>query len=102
MVLSNTGEMNNSEIADVFDEIAGSLRAGKENVFKIRAYRSAAAVIRDLPEPVEQLVREYRLRELPGVGEAISKKIEELVNTGQLEYLQRLRDGIAEARDGQS
>ncbi len=94
--------MNNSEIAVIFDEIAGLLRAGKENVFKIRAYRTAAAVIRDLPEPVEQMVREERLREIPGVGEAISKKINELVDTGQLEYLQRLRDGLAEAKDGQS
>lgn len=92
--------MNNSEIADAFDEIASLLRAGKENVFKIRAYRTAAAVIRDLPEPVEQLLGEDRLREIPGVGEAISKKIRELVSTGQLESLQRLRDGIAEAKDG--
>ncbi|MEE8419060.1 MAG: hypothetical protein V3S02_03000 [Dehalococcoidales bacterium] len=94
--------MNNSEIAENFDEIAGLLRAGRENVFKIRAYRTAAAVIRDLPEPVEQMVREERLREISGVGEAISKKINELVDTGQLEYLQRLRDGLAEAKDGQS
>ncbi len=94
--------MNNSEIAGIFDEIAGLLRAGRENVFKIRSYRTAAAVIRDLPEPVEQLVSEERLREIPGVGEAISKKIKELIDTGQLEYLQKLRDGLVEAKDGQS
>jgi len=45
---------------------------------------------------VEQLVREDRLREIPGVGEAIAKKITELVTTGHLEYYDRLKAGPAE------
>lgn len=84
--------MNNSEIIQVFQDIAALLELKKENIFKIRAYRKAAGSIEELPLAVEQLVREGRLREIPGVGEAINKKITELVTTGHLEYYEKLKD----------
>ncbi|MFH1032347.1 MAG: DNA polymerase/3'-5' exonuclease PolX, partial [Chloroflexota bacterium] len=40
---------------------------------------------------VEQLVKEGTLEEVPGVGEAIAKKITELVTTGRLEYYEKLK-----------
>ena len=45
---------------------------------------------------MEQLAREDRLKEIPGVGEAINKKITELVNTGRLEFYERLKAELAE------
>lgn len=92
--------MNNTEIAGVFEEIAGLLEHQKDNIFKVRAYRNVAATILELPEPVGQLAKEDRLSEIPGVGEAIGKKITELINTGRLEYLDKLRAGIRETGDG--
>lgn len=83
--------MENSEISAVFDDIAGMLEAKKDNIFKIRAYRKVARSIEALGEPVEQLVAEGRLREISGAGDAIVKKITELVNTGKLEYYDKLR-----------
>jgi DNA polymerase (family 10) len=83
--------MDNTEIAAVFDDIAGMLELKKDNIFKIRAYRKAARSIEGLDVPVEQLAREGRLKEISGAGEAIRKKINELVNTGRLEYYERLR-----------
>jgi DNA polymerase (family 10) len=83
--------MTNQQIAAVFDEIASMLERKKDNIFKIRAYRKVARAIGELAEPVGQLVADDRLHEIPGVGPAISKKITELVNTGRLEYLERLR-----------
>ena len=75
--------MKNSEIALVFTDIAELLERKKENIFKIRAYRKAASSIGELPLEVEQLAREDRLKEIPGVGEAITKKITDPVfNTG--------------------
>ncbi|GIT59754.1 MAG: hypothetical protein Ct9H300mP19_17020 [Dehalococcoidia bacterium] len=62
-----------------------------ENVFKVRAYSRASGVIRSLPYPVSELVEEPdRLREIPGFGEAIVGKVQELVQTGQLELLESL------------
>ena len=83
--------MKNSEVARVFQDIADLLELKKENVFKIRAYQKAVRSIEHLPVELEQLVKEDRLREVPGVGEAIAKKITELVTTGHLEYYEKLQ-----------
>ena len=83
--------MNNAEVAAVFDDIADLLRLKKENIFKIRAYEKVARSIEQLPVTVAQLVAEGRLTEIPGAGEAIIKKITELVTTGRLDYYERLK-----------
>ncbi len=83
--------MTNSEIAAVFSDIAEMLGLKKDNIFKIRAYQKVARAITELAEPVEQLVAENRLNEIPGAGEAITKKITELVTTGRLDYYERLK-----------
>ncbi len=82
--------MKNSEIARVFQDIADLLELKGENPFKIRAYQRVARAIEHLPLEVERLVAEDRLREIPGVGEAITGKITELVTTGRLEYYEKL------------
>ena len=82
--------MTNAEIAAVFIDIAARLKLKRENVFKIRAYENAAGFIMDWPVSVEQLARDGRLGEVPGVGDAINKKITELVTTGRLEFYEKL------------
>ena len=83
--------MNNKEIAKVFQDIADLLELKGENPFKIRAYQKAARSIEHLPVEVEGLVAEDKLREIPGVGEAITKKITELVTTGRLGFYEKLK-----------
>jgi DNA polymerase (family 10) len=83
--------MKNSEIVKVLEDISGLLELKGENVFKARAYQKAARSIEFLSEDVEKLVKENRLREVPGIGEAIEKKLTELVQTGRLEYYEKLR-----------
>ena len=95
--------MKSSQIAKVFQDVADLLELKGENPFKIRAYQKAARSIEHLPVEVEQLVTEDRLREIPGVGEAITKKITELVTTGHLEYYEKLKaefpEGISSLLD---
>ena len=88
--------MKNSQISAIFDEIASMLERKKDNIFKIRAYRKVALAIEELAEPVEKLVADNRLHEIPGVGPAISKKITELVTTGKLEYYDKLKKEFSE------
>ncbi|MFC1892969.1 helix-hairpin-helix domain-containing protein [Chloroflexota bacterium] len=83
--------MKNSEVAKVFADIADLLELKKENPFKIRAYQKAVRSIEHLLVEVERLVAEDRLRGVPGVGEAINRKITELVTTGKLEYYEKLK-----------
>jgi len=88
--------MDNREIASVFREIADRLQSRKDNWFKVRAYRRAADSIEAADEPITQLAAEDRLGEVAGVGEAIARKIGELVATGRLEYLEKLKAEMSE------
>jgi DNA polymerase (family X) len=81
----------NAEIAAVFTDIAEMLKLKKDNIFKIRAYQKAAQSINELTVPVEQLVSEKSLDKIAGVGEAITKKITEMVTTGKLDYYEKLK-----------
>ena len=87
--------MTNAEIAAVFLDIAALLRARRDSIFKIRAYEKAAKSIEQLETDLTQLASEGRLKEIPGVGEAINKKIIEMVETGRLEYYDRLKAEVA-------
>ncbi len=88
--------MQNSEISQIFLDIAELLKLKKDNIFKIRAYEKAAHAIEELPVDVGQLVVEGKLKEIPGVGEAINKKIIEMVTTGRLDYYERLKTEFPE------
>jgi DNA polymerase (family X) len=83
--------MKNEEIVKILEDIADLLELKGENIFKARAYQKAARSIEFLSEDIDKLVAENRLRDIPGVGEAISKKLTELINTGHMEYYVKLR-----------
>ena len=74
--------------------IANLLDLKGEIFFKTRAYRIAAQTIEALDEDIEKLVNQGRLESIPGVGEALAKKITELVQTGKIEYLERLKKEV--------
>ncbi len=84
--------MNNSRIADIFDELGDLLEFQGSNPFRVRAYRTAARVIRDLPEPVSAVLADpqRKLTDLEGIGADLAAKIETLVETGELPQLQEL------------
>lgn len=83
--------MKNSEVAKVFQDIADLLELKGEIPFKIRAYQRAVRSIEHLPVELEQLSKEGKLREVTGIGEALAKKITELLTTGRLRYYEDLR-----------
>ncbi len=82
----------NGEIAEIFFEIADRLDMDGENFFKSRAMRRGAQTIESLPEPLAEY--RDRLQELPGIGDAIAKKIIEILDTGRLNYLEELRKEV--------
>lgn len=95
--------MTNAEIAKIFRDIGDLLDMKGENVFKVRAYQKAARAIEYSPAEMEQLLKEGKLEEVPGVGEAIARKIAEMITTGRLKYYEELRaefpPGISELMD---
>ncbi len=83
--------MTNEAIARIFYEIADLLDL--EGVrFKPEAYRRAARTLEQLPSEVRTLKDPETIRALPGIGEALSSKIEEYRETGKVLYLERLRE----------
>ncbi len=91
--------MTNQEIATVFRRLADLMELGEDNPFKLRAYRTAAETIEDTTTPLAEMFEAggvARLRELPGVGEAISKKIVELVETGTFKAYEEIKARIPE------
>ncbi len=83
--------MNKDQVAAVLEEIAVLLELKGENPFKTRAYSNAARTLETLAEPLEKLIAEQRLGEIKGIGDALQKKITELVTTGKLAYYEDLK-----------
>jgi DNA polymerase (family 10) len=81
--------IDNRAIAQLLAEIADLLEIKGENVFKIRAHRSAAETIGDWADPVASM-NDAQLRAIPGVGKDIAAKIREYVDTGSCAYHQEL------------
>ena len=86
--------MGNSEIAQVFSNIADLLDIKGEDWYRVHAYRRAAEAIAQHPEDLAALWEEGRLEEIPGVGKAIAGKVDELLRTGELEFYERLKSEI--------
>ncbi|MGD8760231.1 MAG: hypothetical protein PVJ07_08265, partial [Anaerolineales bacterium] len=82
--------MDNLQLAQVFENIANLLSIKGEATYRVAAYRRVSENLRSLATEAEVLQQEGRLREIPGVGEAISKKIEELLQTGKLAFFEKL------------
>ena len=84
--------MNNIQFAELFQKIAALTKLKGENIFIVRAYQRAARTFEQLPVELEQYVADGRdLKEIPGVGDAIAKKIRELLETGRLEFYEKLK-----------
>jgi len=86
-------KIKNREVADILYEIADLLEI-KGVRFKPRAYRRAAQTIETLPEDVKTVYERCELQEIPGIGRSIASKIQEIMETGSLEYLEDLREEL--------
>lgn len=91
--------MTNVEIAGAFDEMGDILEFQGANMFRVRAYRNAARVIRDLTEPLAAMVDDpdRPLTDITGIGKDLAEKIETLVRTGELKQLNELRTQVPES-----
>src|SRR5437879_5221811 len=88
------GPMNNRELADTFILIADLSEIKGENIYKTLAYRKAAESLGVLGRDVNEYWKEGKLEDIPGVGKAIAEKIDELLHTGQLEFLENLKKEV--------
>jgi DNA polymerase (family 10) len=87
--------MKNALVAGILYQVADLLEM-QDVAFKPQTYRRAARSIESLQKPIEDVATEgtKALQEIPGVGEAIAEKIDEIVRTGSLAYLDELKEGM--------
>ena len=85
----------NAEVARRLEEFADLLEAdGVE--YKPNVYRRAAENVREHTEPIEELAAEGEsaVEEIDGVGDAISSKVVEYIETGEIGELAELREKL--------
>jgi len=85
----------NDEVADLLEEFADLLEA-QDVEYKPRAYRNAAESIRELSVAIEGLAADGpdRVAGIDAVGDAISAKIVEYVETGEIAELETVREEL--------
>ncbi len=95
-VMTLTNQLN-ADIARRLKETALILEEQGANPFRVQAYRHAAETVQRLDRPVAEILHQEGmagLQKLPAVGESIARAIRDLVRTGRLPMLQRLRGEV--------
>lgn len=89
-----TQDPQNAAVAARLEELAALLESQGANPFRVEAYRHAADLVRRLERPVGAILRSEGidgLERLPAIGTTIARAIRDLVETGRLPMLDRLR-----------
>ncbi len=85
--------MKNQEIAQILYEIGYFLEM-EDVKFKPFAYQKAAIVLDDMTKDIEVIYKQggqKALEKIPGIGKNIAEKIAEYIETGKIEYYERLK-----------
>lgn len=65
-----------------------------DNPFRIRAYERVALNLEGMTEDIIEYANQDRLRELPGIGKDLERKIKEIIMTGHLKFYEDLKRQI--------
>ncbi len=82
--------MDKKDIIEVLERIGTMMEIKGENPFKIRAYSAGARTLQTMEEDLGEVIEEGRLGDIPGIGKALTEKIETLYSTGELEFYHKL------------
>ncbi len=88
--------LSNREIADIFARCADMLQIRGDNIHRVLSYRRASETIRTLPHDLRVISAEGALTDLSYIGKTIAAKIDEMLDTGELEFYNRLKAEIPE------
>ncbi len=88
--------LSNREIADIFERCSDMLQIRGDNIHRVLSYRRAAETIRAVPRDLRVISSEGGLTDLSYIGKTIAAKIDEMLETDQLEFYERLRAEVPE------
>ena len=86
--------MDKKQVADILDEIGTLLELKGENPFKCRAFHNGSRIVEALTKDLNELVETQELRNIKGIGQGLAEKITELVQTGKSKYYDDLKKSL--------
>jgi DNA polymerase (family 10) len=91
--------ITNRQIAEVFASVADMIEVQNGNPYRVQAYRNAARGVLDLPEPAADILARGEALPVPGLGDRLRTRIQELVVSGSTTinngyYTQALPAGV--------
>ena len=89
-----TDAVTNAQVADHLDQVATLLEEQGANQYRVQAWRGGAATVRRESRSVAELFHSEGvegLDRLPGIGSSLARAVREIVETGRLGTLERLR-----------
>ncbi|HEY1408252.1 MAG TPA: DNA polymerase/3'-5' exonuclease PolX [Promineifilum sp.] len=86
--------MRNREVVELFSRVADMLAIRGDQIHRILAYRRAAEAIDTLGRNINLVYAEGKLTEIPGIGDTLATKIEEMLTTGRLAFYDKLSTEI--------
>lgn len=87
--------VSNTQLAEIFEEMADLLELSGENAFRVRAYRSGAAAISAMSQPVSELIKSgFDLTSIDGIGGTLADKSKVVIQSGALPQLETLRQAV--------
>lgn len=88
--------LSNRDMADIFERCADMLQIRGDNIHRVLSYRRAAETIRAVPRDLRVIASEGELTKLKYIGKTIAAKIDEMLETGELDFYERLRAEVPE------
>src|SRR5262245_3756446 len=85
--------LDNAAAARRLEQAAAILDSQGANMYRVRAYRTAAETVRKLDRPAADILKEggrKALMELPGIGDRLASTLEQLLLTGHIPHLEGL------------
>jgi DNA polymerase (family 10) len=86
--------MDKRSAAFALEQIASFMELKGENTFRVRAFVTAARVVRGLPGELDEALADGSLAAARGIGPATLQIVTELVKTGSSSLLEELREQI--------
>ena len=84
----------NDQLAEQFELLGDLMELEGADLFRINAYRNAAARIRETPSSVAQLALDGKAKALQGIGKTIEAKIVEVVEDGEIHALTKRKTEV--------
>ena len=88
--------MDNRAVADVLEEMVMLMDLKGETAFRTRAYANAARRIETMEETVQDLAEKGELDSVKGIGKGLAAGISELLESGKMASLEKLRQSVPE------